>query len=369
MKAFYVGLLASATLAAPAIAQTEFRSASAFGPAHVNAVETFPYILQKVETLTEGRYKGKDFPSGLLTPSEMNNGLRDGIADMGSVVLPYYPSDFVETMLPTDLAVLGTDPQAAAAAATEYLVTCAECQAEFAAVEQVYLGTAGTPAYNLITTKPMNSLEDLKGQRIRGSGAVFSRWLEYAGATVVQMPTTETYEGLSQGIIAGTYASIPEIDNSQLYDVIDSVTLINLGILAADGVANVSQAFWLDVDPQDRAHFVTAVQHGAAVSGQAWRAKQEEVRAEGEKRGITFLEPSADFLAKKEAFVAEYLVSAADILTQKGVKDAAAKIERYKALVDKWEALLAQAGSDPEVIGALRNQEIWSKVDMTSYGY
>jgi TRAP-type C4-dicarboxylate transport system substrate-binding protein len=367
MKLFAAAAIIAATVASSAQAETTFRAASAFGPAHMNAIQTYPYIFEKVRELTDGRYTGQDYPSGLLTPQEMNNGLRDGIADMGAVIMLYFPSDFVESSLPGELSILGTNPYAIAAAATEYIVTCQECVAEFNAIGQVYLGSGATAPYNILSTKPANALSDLAGLRIRATGAVFSRWVESLGASVVQIPSSEVFEALSQGVADGSYGALPELINGRLFDVIKYVTLVNVGVFASDGVANVSKLFWDDLSPEDRTAFVKAVQYGSAKATETWLSNADKARAEGEAMGIRFDEPSEEILARKQAFTEAHLAGVVDTLTGKGVTNAAEKVERYRQLVEKWEGLVEKTGNDVDALGDLRYQEIWAKVDVATF--
>lgn len=350
-----------------AFAQTVVRAASAFGPAHMNATATYPYIFEKLKQLTNGRYSGRDFPSGLLTPQEMNNGLRDGIADMGSVVLLYYPSDFIESSLPGELSVLGTNPRAIGAAATEYTVTCPECIAEFTKVGQVYLGSSSTAPYNILSVKPASTLAALNGLKIRASGAVFSRWVEAFGAKVVQLPSSEVFEALSQRVADGSYGSLPEMINGRLFDVVKYVSMVNLGVFTSDGVANLGKGYWDKLAPKDREAFVKAVQYGAAKATDTWLVSADKAMAEGKAKGIKFEEPAADLLAKRQEFINAHLANVVSTLEAKGVKNAAEKVERYKALVAKWEKLVEPAGNDVDKLAELRIEHIWSKVDLAGF--
>ncbi|QFT60872.1 hypothetical protein FIU94_18710 (plasmid) [Sulfitobacter sp. THAF37] len=73
-------------------------------------------------------------------------------------------------------------------------------------------------------------------------------------------------------------------------------------------------------------------------------------------------------MAKREAFIEDYLSNADTLLEEKGIENAAPKIDRYKALVAKWEKLIAENGTDRDTLAELRYREIWSQVDMTAYG-
>ena len=161
---------------------------------------------------------------------------------------------------------------------------------------------------------------------------------------------------------------MPELINSGLFDVVTDVTMVNLGVFAGDGVANMSKLFWDDLAAEDRDAFVKAVQYGSVESVATWVENEETARTKGEEAGIRFLEPDAEVMAKREAFIEDYLSNADTLLEEKGIENAAPKIDRYKALVAKWEKLIAENGTDRDTLAELRYREIWSQVDMTAYG-
>jgi len=54
--------------------------------------------------------------------------------------------------------------------------------------------------------------------------------------------------------------------------------------------------------------------------------------------------------------------------SQLGVTGAAAKIERFQALVDKWTAITDAANGDVDAIAAAVQEQVWDQVDWATYG-
>lgn len=75
-------------------------------------------------------------------------------------------------------------------------------QEEFSEVEVLGFGSAGN-SFHVLSTKPVKSLEDLKGMDIR----VMEQWafdlMLDLGANPIKMPLGEMYEGLQKGVIDG----------------------------------------------------------------------------------------------------------------------------------------------------------------------
>ncbi|MGB1092269.1 MAG: C4-dicarboxylate ABC transporter substrate-binding protein, partial [Oceanobacter sp.] len=203
--------LAAATLSAalltqaPAVSAKTIRAVSGFGPAHILATTGYPKMSEKLQELTDGKWKIRDTPSGLLSIGEMNEGLKNGVAEMGTIIMPYFAADYTESALVAELSILGNDNRAISSAVAEYISTCKECIAEFKANGQIYTGGDATVTYELLTTKPVRNSEDLAGMRIRTAGSVFTRFITDMGGVAVQMPSSEIFEGLSSGVLAGTY--------------------------------------------------------------------------------------------------------------------------------------------------------------------
>lgn len=74
-------------------------------------------------------------------------------------------------------------------------------------------------ANNLVTTKPVTKLEDLKGLKIRTTAGPFVPLLESLGAVPVVMGNSEVYDALSKKTIDGVLASWESIDGSRFYEV------------------------------------------------------------------------------------------------------------------------------------------------------
>lgn len=363
-------LLAAAALAIgiTGAAQAEtIRSASSFGPKHVMARAAFPTLFEKMKEFTNGKWDGIDTPSGLLSPKEMNTGLRDGIADMGPIIMPYFAADYKESGIVGELSMLGTDNRAISSAVTEYIATCKECLAEFSKNGQVFLGSDATTNYQFLSTVKIESLDDLKGLRIRTAGSVFTRFVQQMGAESVQLPSSEMFEALNSGVINATYSSVADLKNIQLYDVTKYVTMVDKGVFNAAAVTNASQLLWERMDVDERMALAHASQYAGALAVFSWRDTTDEAKKIATEKGVTFIQPDAGFVEKGDAIRDEHMANLAAALEKKGVKNAKAKIDRYVALLTKWEKLVAPT-STAEELAELRFKEIWSKMDMNQYG-
>lgn len=340
------------------------RATSGFGPAHPSAVYEYPEINARLQEFTKGAWDLQDTPSGLVGPNEMSNGLRDGVTEFGALLMPYFPAEFRDAALPSELSILGSNNLVISSAVTEYIATCNECRAEFTHNGQVYLGSNATPSYNLLTTEPVRSLADVKGMRIRTGAPLYARFVAGMGGEATQIPSSEMFESLSQGVIEGTFSANHEIIANRLGDVIKYVTEFDEGVFNGAATATASGVLWNRLSPEDRAALAKASQYGIAKGLYGFNDDAAKAREVPE---IEFIPMDETLAAAKKAYNDEHLAQAVAILTERGISDAQAKIDRYAALVEKWEGLIKPEMTYEE-LAELRYDEIFSKLDMTGYG-
>jgi TRAP-type C4-dicarboxylate transport system substrate-binding protein len=92
-----------------------------------------------------------------------------------------------------------------------------ELRKEFANVKVIGLFTA--PTMRLMTTKPVKSLADLKGMRIRAPLELIQP-LKALGAETLIMPMTEVYESVNKGILTGLWGSHELYKSMKFVDVV-----------------------------------------------------------------------------------------------------------------------------------------------------
>jgi len=359
-----LALTSAMALACAAASADTIRATSGFGPAHPIAMHIYPELNAKLQEFTNGAWDLQDTPSGLVAPNEMSAALRDGVTEFGALLMPYFPAEFPEAALPSEISILGSSNLVVSSAVTEYIATCAECQAEFAANGQAYLGTDATPPYNLLTVEPVWKADDLKGMRIRTGAPLYAGFIAALGGEAAQIPSSELFESLSQGVISGTFSADHEIIANRLGDVIKYVTEVNEGVFNGAAVTTASAMLWGRMSPEDRAALARASQHGIAAGLFGFIEDAETAR---EMESIEFIPMDPTLEAAKEKYNAELLAKAAQVLTDRGVTDAQAKIDRYKALIEKWEGLITP-GMTAEELGELRYSEIFAKLDLAAYG-
>lgn len=319
----------------------------------------------------------KVFPLSLLNLKETPPGVRDGVADIGFILPPYYPAEYSETNLVANLGMLSTSgrkvgsPGAAVAGAmSEYIFNCPDCQEEYKSQNQIYLGSGTSSPYVMLCTSPIKTIEDLKGKKFRSGAANFSRWAEHFGGVAVSMPGNDQYEAMDQGVIDCTMAAATELSNYSLYDVTKAVTLsIPGGVFAGVATNNINIDIWQGFSDEEREVILKASARSAAELTYRYHSDSQKDLVAAPEKGIEVLEPTAEVIAASDAFVAADLgVIETQFAKDYGIENAGEKIAEFSALVEKWKELTADIGDDQEALAAVFWDEIFSKVDPATYG-
>jgi TRAP-type C4-dicarboxylate transport system substrate-binding protein len=202
----------------PAAGETKLTYSIFFPPTHVQA-KTGESWAKEVEKRTNGQVKITVFPGGTLTPADQcYDGVVKGISDIGMSAFAYSRGRF-PLMEALDLPLGFPSGLVATRVANEFYTVMKPKALED--VKVLYLHAHGPGL--LHTKKPVKTLEDLKGTKIRSTG-FSAKIVEALGATPVAMPQGETYESLQKGVVDGTFGPIEVLKGWKQAEVIKSTT-------------------------------------------------------------------------------------------------------------------------------------------------
>ncbi len=377
MKSTLKTLLAGAsmlTIAGTASAQDlTFAGGWPPGSAPTKMLENYA---QTLEEYSDGEVTMKVFPLSLLSFAEVNAGVRDGIADAAANLTAYFPAEYPNLNMLSEFSELveleefasETSSTAFAGAITEYvMLNCPDCQQEVSAQNQVYLGAASTTSYVLQCMVPLTSVDDLKGKRIRAAGAYWARWAETVGAVPVSMSINETLEGLNQGVVDCTASNTADFVN---FGFIDVVKYVYVGLPGAQFNVpfTMNKDTWSSMT--ETAKQATLRATAKLMADVTW-VYIEEARA-GKERApgldIEYTDAAADLVTMNREFIAEDKDAIATIYQERfGLETGAEAAQALNDLLVKWTELTSGVEGG-EALAELYEQEIYSKIDVSSYG-
>ena len=340
-------------------------------PEKFTIVEAMKYFEANIPARTGGEISAKLFTgSSLLSFTETLTGIRDGIADMGYVVSAYHRAELPESNLIGDLGMTGTNPIVMAGAASEYCFNDAECAAEYQKIGQVFLGFASTPPYRVISKEPLVTLDDIKGKKIRSFSA-YGRWAQDLLATQVSLPAGEIYEGFTQGAIDANMHPYEVLVTLNLADVAKYVTDIELGTFYINALFNVNRDLWQSFSEEHRIAIMETAAEGIGRAATATFIEDQNFQNGGvADLGVTIVKPDQSVIDATAAFIAKDLPGIAELNeTRFGVRDAASKIERFRALVTRWEGLVDGVDpKNPDGVAALFKDNLFGGLNKSAYG-
>jgi len=199
---------------------------------------TFPCVqmerwAKEVEKKTNGKVKVQTFPGGTLLPAKnIFDGVISGVADIGNFAMSYQPGRFPVSEA-VDLPI--GFPSARAASLALFDLIKKYNPKEFEQVKILTLFTC--PPANIMSSKPVKSLKDLKGMELRVSGTAVDI-LKNLGGNPIAMPQSDVPEALQKGVIKGQISSMEVLKDFNYAAYTPYVTKTNLFVVTFAVVMN-----------------------------------------------------------------------------------------------------------------------------------
>lgn len=197
-------LLLSACARAVDPGATELVYASPYSPNHPFSKADQEWMTF-IETRSAGRLKIRPVWSGALLSSDMSmEELRHGVADIG-LITPIYVRGGTHLIRIQSGFYQGADSVESQVSLYRCIAAANPQMGRELAGLKVLAVQGGTLPGLVTTNRPVKSLEDIKGLRIRAPTELLSV-LDSLGADPVNMPMGEVYSALAKGVIDGVIA-------------------------------------------------------------------------------------------------------------------------------------------------------------------
>ena len=284
-----------------------------FPPSHIQC-KTAQTWANEINKRTNGKVEITIYPAGTLTKApQCYEGVVSGVSDIGMSCFAYtrgrfpllegldlplgYPSGMAATRIATAIAQEFTPK-------------------ELDDVHLLYIHAHGPGI--LASKKPVKTLEDMAGLKVRATG-LSAKIVQHLGATPVAMSQPETYEALQKGVVEATFCPIETLKGWKQGEVIESVTDTSAIGYTTSMFVVMNKNSWNKLSPEQQA-IVTEVsaewvdQHGAA-----WDIADEEGRAFIAELGHDIIPLTPDEQKKWKAAVQPILDEYLKNTTEKGL--------------------------------------------------
>jgi TRAP-type transport system periplasmic protein len=229
MKTQLLAALAALALAAPVQAQPTKVKFAVFTP---DKEQTFITVMkpfaEAVNKDAAGAVEIETFPNGALgrSPLQQAQMVLDGVADIGWIIASYTPGRFQENEV-FELPGLFRDLQEGTTVFTRLVLS-----GKIRGYDDFHpIGLFATAPYSLHARNPINSIADIKGKKIRSSGAIEGETLKAFGAVPIGMPVTEVPEAISRGTVDGTTSHPSPLFDFGIARVTNSHFFTRLGVV------------------------------------------------------------------------------------------------------------------------------------------
>ena len=249
----------------------------------------------KVAAESNNRIKCQMFPamSGGGTPPQLVDRVKDGVDDL-VITLPGYTAGRFPAMEVFELPFMTNSAEVGAAAAWDFLQKYAVKEFPGTRILATWIHDEG---YVHTRDKPIKSLDDLKGLKLRAPTRQTNKLLAKLGATPVGMPVTGVADAVSKGTIDGFVLPWEVIPAFKLHEMVKYHTETDASrpaMYSAGFVFAMNQAKY-DSLPADLKKVIDN-NSGAALSrqiGKVWDASQAVGRKAASDRGNNFVRLSA----------------------------------------------------------------------------
>lgn len=317
--------LAGSAFALPAQAQTTLTFSSWVGPTHHLTIWQQNWAAD-VEKATGGRVKFQSLPKHPSAPPGTFDAVKDGLVDLSYVTASYTPARHALPLM-AELPGAGATAEINAVAYSRIHWKHFHKVGEYNGVKLLAVWTHG-PGQMFNTKRPINSLADLKGMKIRTGGGIAEKFGNILGASAFVKPAPESFEILNSGVADGIFFPLESIISFKLDTVLKYATIFPGGFYSSSFGFFMNQEKWNKLSKQDQDIVEKfGYEYAARSNGQSWDTA-DKLGLEGLKNSGVKIENA------KPAFVKEVMAKAKQ-LDDEWIKSANAKgVDGAKVLAE-----------------------------------
>jgi tripartite ATP-independent transporter DctP family solute receptor len=152
--------------------------------------------------------------------------------------------------------------------------------------------------------KPINTPEDLKGQKIRVMESITAvQMVQELGGSPTPISWGELYTSLQQGVVDGAENNPPSFYLSRHYEVCKYYTLDEHTVLP--DVLLMGTYIWKKLSIQEKQWLTESVNESVKYQRKLWAEAEAEALREVEKAGVTIIRPDKTLFAEKVSNIYE----------------------------------------------------------------
>ncbi len=275
--------VAAMAAASPAAAQTTLTFSTWVSPTH-HLSQWQENWTKEVEKATGGRIKFNYLPKHPSAPPGTFDAVKDGLVDLSYVTASYTPVRHVLPKLP-ELPGAGDTAEVNSVAYSRIHWKHLHKVGEYNGVKLIGVFTHGPG--QMFTKKPIKTLADFKGLKIRTGGGVSEDVITALGGSPFFKPAGESYELLKSGVADGIFFPLESIVSFKLETVLEQATLFPGGMYSSAFGFFINQEKWNKLPKQDQDIIEKlGYEHVARTNGKSWDTADQRGLDAMKKSGI-----------------------------------------------------------------------------------
>src|SRR5881397_2045054 len=337
VRSFALAVLLGSVVAAasPALGQTTLTMSSWVSPQHHLTANLLVNWASEVEKVTGGRVKFQMLPKHPSAPPGTFDAVRDGLVDLSYVTASYTPARHVMTLMP-ELPGGGDTSLANSVAYSRIHWKYFQKVGEYKGVKLLGVFTHGPG--QMFTKKPVATIGDVQGLKIRTGGGVAESVAKALGASAFVKPAPESYELLSSGVADGVFFPMESIISFKLDTVLEQATLFPGGMYSSSFGCFMNEDKWNKLPKQDQeALEKISGEHIARLAGASWDEADRKGLEQLKKSGVKIVNANPELVAEVKKRSAPIIDDWITKAKAKGV-DAARILGEFRAELKKVAA-------------------------------
>jgi TRAP-type C4-dicarboxylate transport system substrate-binding protein len=319
-----------------ASAQTVLTMSSWVGPSHPLTRDVLGGWAAAVEKATNGRVKMQMLAKHPVAPQGTFDGVRDGVMDVSYVTASYTPARHPLPLL-AELPGSGGTAEINSVAFSRIHWKHLHKAGEYKGVKLLGVFTHG-PGQMFLVKKPVNSVADIAGMKIRSGGGISEASAKALGASPLVKPAPESYEILASGVADGTFFPAESIKSFNLDKVVKHATIFPGGFYSSAFGFFMNEEKWNKLSKQDQDAINSVSGEALArLAGQAWDAADKGGMEALRAAGVNIQQASPAFIAEvrtRTEPLANTWIQAANAKGLEGAKVLAEFREELKRVAD-----------------------------------
>jgi TRAP-type C4-dicarboxylate transport system substrate-binding protein len=281
---------------APAHAQTTLTMSSWVSPQHHLTSNVLQGWANEVEKATNGRVKFTMLPKHPSAPPGTFDAVRDGLVDLSYVTASYTPARHILPLMP-ELPGAGETSLVNSVAYSRIYWKHFHKVGEYKGVKQLGVFTHGPG--QMFTKRPVNSIADVQGLKIRTGGGVAEAVAKALGASAFVKPAPESYELLKSGVADGVFFPMESIISFKLDTVLEQATLFPGGMYSSAFGFFMNEDKWNKLPKQDQeAIEKISGEHIARLAGRSWDEADQKGLDALKKSGVKIVNANPELVAE-----------------------------------------------------------------------